>query len=153
MKPVCDGWHLNAQSNSDNKYLQLKTISKQLKLGLKIEQGEDFDTMEESRVWTNKKGKDKLMVKMPEGDYITGNSATETFLLTVCHLGIENIRSKHLEWSGRPIITNRKTANNQMQVDPNWWITVPNATRDKVKLLRVIGAMLHAKIEVNIIQQ
>ena len=29
MKPVSDGWYLNAQSNSDNKYLQLRSISDQ----------------------------------------------------------------------------------------------------------------------------
>lgn len=33
MKPLCDGWYLNAQSNTDNKYMQLRTINDQLDLG------------------------------------------------------------------------------------------------------------------------
>ena len=42
MKPVCNGWYLNTQSNSDTKFLQLNAINEQLSLGLKIELGEDF---------------------------------------------------------------------------------------------------------------
>ena len=47
MKPICEGWYLNAQSNSDTKFLQLKAINEQLELGLKIELGADFKTLEE----------------------------------------------------------------------------------------------------------
>lgn len=47
MKPICDGWYLNAQSNSDTKFLQLMSINDQLALGLKIELGSDFETVED----------------------------------------------------------------------------------------------------------
>lgn len=47
MKPICEGWYLNAQTNSDGKFLQLKAINDQLDLGLKIETGTDFETQEE----------------------------------------------------------------------------------------------------------
>lgn len=153
MKPVCDGWYMNAQSSSDSKYMQLKAISKQFKLGLKIEQGEDFDTTEETKKESRYKSKDKLMVKMPQGDLIAGSSVMETFLLTICHLGIENIKKKDLIWGGRPLVTNKKISNNQVQIGQDRWITVPSTTRDKVKVLRVIGAMLHVNIEASIIQQ
>lgn len=153
MKPVCDGWYMNAQSSSDSKYMQLKAISKQFKLGLKIEQGEDFDTTEETKKESRYKSKDKLMVKMPQGDFIVGSSVMETFLLTICHLGIENIKKKDLIWGGRPLVTNKKISSNQVQVGQDWWLTVPSTTRDKVKVLRVIGAMLHVNIEASIIQQ
>ena len=151
MKPICDGWYLNAQSNSDSKFLQLKAISDQLDLGLKIELGDDFETQEEPEKEKRSKTKDKLLIKMPDGEYIANDSALETFLETVWQLGIDEIRKKELSWGGNPLITRTKIANNQVQVDSDRWIIVPNTTRDKVKLLRVIGAMLHVKMEINVI--
>ena len=151
MKPICDGWYLNAQSNSDSKFLQLKAINDQLDLGLKIELGDDFETQEEPEKEKRSKTKDKLLIKMPDGEYIANDSALETFLETVWQLGIDEIRKKELSWGGNPLITRTKIANNQVQVDSDRWIIVPNTTRDKVKLLRVIGAMLHVKMEINVI--
>lgn len=151
MKPICDGWYLNAQSNSDSKFLQLKAINDQLDLGLKIELGDDFETQEEPEKEKRSKTKDKLLIKMPDGEYIANDSALETFLEAVWQLGIDEIRKKELSWGGNPLITRTKIANNQVQVDSDRWIIVPNTTRDKVKLLRVIGAMLHVKMEINVI--
>lgn len=151
MKPICGGWYLNAQSNSDSKFLQLKAINDQLELGLKIELGDDFETQEEPEKEKRSKTKDKLLIKMPDGEYIANDSALETFLETVWQLGIDEIRKKELSWGGNPLITRTKIANNQVQVDSDRWIIVPNTTRDKVKLLRVIGAMLHVKMEINVI--
>ena len=150
-KPICDGWYLNAQSDSDSKFLQLKAINDQLDLGLKIELGDDFETQEEPEKEKRSKTKDKLLIKMPGGGYIANDSALETFLETVWQLGIDEIRKKELSWGGNPLITRTKIANNQVQVDSDRWIIVPNTTREKVKLLRVIGAMLHVKMEINVI--
>lgn len=151
MKPICDGWYLNAQTNSDGKFLQLKAINDQLGLGLKIETGTDFQTQEEPDKERRSKSKDKLLIKMPDGEYVANDSALDTFLEVVWRLGIEDIRKKDLSWGGNPLVTNQKIAKNQVQVDSNRWIIVPNTTKDKVKLLRVIGAMLHIKMEINII--
>lgn len=151
MKPICEGWYLNTQSNSDSKFLQLKAINDQLDLGLKIELGDDFETQEEPEKEKRSKTKDKLLIKMPDGEYIANGSALETFLEVVWQLGIDDIRKKELSWGGNPLITRMKIANNQVQVDSDKWIIVPNTTKDKVKLLRVIGAMLHVKMEINVI--
>lgn len=151
MKPICEGWYLNAQTNSDGKFLQLKAINDQLDLGLKIETGTDFETQEEPDKERRSKSKDKLLIKMPDGEYIANDSALDTFLEVVWQLGIEDIRKKDLSWGGNPLVTNKKIAKNQVQVDCNRWIIVPNTTKDKVKLLRVIGAMLHIKMDINII--
>ena len=151
MKPICDGWYLNAQSNSDSKFLQLKAINDQLDLGLNIELGDDFETQEEPEKGKRSKTKDKLLIKMPDGEYIANDSALETFLETVWQLGVDEIRKKELSWGGNPLITRTKIANNQVQVDSDRWIVVPSSIRDKVKLLRVIGAMLHVKMEIIVI--
>lgn len=44
MKPVCDNWYMNARSDSEDKYIQLRSINDQLDLGLKIELSEDLET-------------------------------------------------------------------------------------------------------------
>lgn len=151
MKPICGGWYLNTQSNSDCKYLQLSAINDQLGLRLKIEIGSNFETQEEPNREKRTKSKDKLLIRMPDGEYIGNNSAQETFLEVVWQLGIDEIRKKDLSWGGNPLITTTKLFNNQIQVDRDRWIIVPNMTRDKAKLLRVIGAMLHIKMDISII--
>lgn len=151
MKPICEGWYLNAQSNSDTKFLQLMSINDQLELGLKIELGADFETVEEPEKERKTRGRDKLLVKMPDGEFIANDSALETFLEVIWNLGIEDIRKKNLSWSGNPLITSQKMVYNQVQIDNDRWIIVPNTTKEKVKLLRVIGAMLHIKMDINVI--
>lgn len=151
MKPICKGWYVNAQSNSDTKFLQLMSINEQLHLGLKIELGTDFDTTEKLEREKKARGRGKLLVKMPDGEYIANDSALETFLEVIWNLGIEYIRKKELSWCGNPLITSKKMVYNQVQIDSDRWIIVPNTTKEKVKLLRVIGAMLHIKMDINVI--
>lgn len=151
MKPICEGWYLNTQSNSETKYLQLKVINDQLNLGLKIEVGYNFETQKEPGKGKRSKIIDKLLIKMPNGEYIANDSALDTFLETIWQLGIDNIMKKDLYWGGNPLITRKKMANNQVQIGIDRWIVVPNSTKDKAKLLRVIGVMLRVKLVISII--
>lgn len=151
MKPICDGWYINTQSNSDSKFLELKSINDQLSLNLKLELGADLDAEDKPDKEKRTKSKDKLLVKFPDGQYFANNSTLDTFLEVVWEIGIDNIKRKDLSWGGNPLITTSKMFNNQVQVDSQRWITVPNSTRDKIKLLRVIGAMLHINMEISTI--
>lgn len=148
MKPICDGWYINTQSNSDSKFLELRAINNQLSLNLKIELGDDFEADENPNKEIHTKSKDKLLVKFPDGQYFANNSTLDTFLEVVWEIGIDNIRRKDLSWGGNPLVTTSKMFNNQIQVDSQRWIIVPNTTKDKIKLLRVIGAMLHINMEI-----
>lgn len=148
MKPICEGWYINTQSNSDSKFLELKAINDQMSLNLKIELGEDFKADENPNKEKRTKSKDKLLVKFPDGQYFANNSTLDTFLEVVWEIGIDNIKRKELSWGGHPLVTTSKMFNNQVQVDSQRWIVVPNTTKDKVKLLRVIGAMLHINMEI-----
>lgn len=150
MKPLCDGWYLNTQPNTDSKFILLKAINEQLSLGLNIELGEGFEVQEEPNKVKKTKSKGKLLVTMPNGDQITNSSTVQTFLEVIKHLGVEDIKNKHLQWGGNPLITNTQIVNNQMQIDSNRWIIVPNTTKDRAKLLRVIAAMLHVNLEIDI---
>lgn len=152
MKPVCDGWYLNAQSNSDNKYLQLCAISDQLSLGLGVEIGTDFETQATSPNKEKKRStKDKLLVKFPDGEYVANGRALDTYLETIWKLGIDEIMRKNLTWSGNALITTSQVANSQIQVGERCWVVVPSLTKDKAKLLRVIAAILKIKLEITII--
>lgn len=148
MKPICDGWYINTQSNSDSKFLQLKAINDQLSLNLNIKLGDDFEAEEVPNKEKRTKSKDKLLVKFPDGQYFANSSTLDTFLEVVWEIGVDNIRRKELSWGGNPLVTTSKMFNNQVQVDSQRWIIVPNTTKDKVKLLRVIGAMLHINMEI-----
>lgn len=148
MKPVCNGWYLNTQSNSDTKFLQLNAINEQLSLGLKIELGEDFVAQDNPNKEKRTRTKGEILVKLPDGQCFANNSITNTFLELIREIGIDKIKHKELTWCGKPLITTSKMFNGQVQIDNERWIIVPNTTKDKVKLLRVIGAMLRINIEI-----
>lgn len=151
MKPVCDGWYVNIQSDTGGKYLQLRSINDQLNLGLKIEIGEDLETEVPPDKEPKRRGQDKLLVRFPDGEFVANDSSTDTFLECIWKLGVEEIKRKDISWGGNALISFRPTPRNQTQVDSDRWIIVPNATKDKAKLLRVISAMLHMKLEISII--
>lgn len=148
MKPVCNGWYLNTQSNSDTKFLQLNAINEQLSLGLKIELREDFVAQDNPNKEKRTRTKGEILVKLPDGQCFANNSITNTFLEVIRGIGIDKIKQKELTWCGKPLITTSKMFNGQVQIDNERWIIVPNTTKDKVKLLRVIGAMLRINIEI-----
>lgn len=148
MKPVCDGWYLNTQSNSDSKFLQLNAINEQLSLGLTVELGDDFETQDNPNKERRTKTKDKLLVKFPDGQYFANNSATDTFLEVIWEIGVDKIKQKEMSWCGKPLITTSKMFNGQVQIDNQRWVIIPNTTKDKVKLLRVISAMLRINMEI-----
>ena len=74
-----------------------------------------------------------------------------TFLEVVWQIGIDEIKKKDLAWGGNPLLTTSRMFKNQVQVDSQRWLIVPNSTKDKIKLLRVIGAMLHINMEITLI--
>ena len=148
MKPVCNGWYLNTQSNSDTKLLQLNAINEQLSLGLKIELGEDFIAQDNPNKEKRTRTKGEILVKLPDGQCFANNSITNTFLELIREIGIDKIKQKELTWCGKPLITTSKMFNGQVRIDNERWIIVPNTTKDKVKLLRVIGAMLRINMEI-----
>lgn len=148
MKPVCNGWYLNTQSNSDTKFLQLNAINEQLSLGLKIELGEDFIAQDNPNKEKRTRTKGEILVKLPDGQCFANNSITNTFLELIREIGIDKIKQKELTWCGKPLITTSKMFNGQVRIDNERWIIVPNTTKDKLKLLRVIGAMLRINMEI-----
>lgn len=151
MKPICEGWYINAQSDTKTKFLQLRAINQSLGLNLTIELGEDFEKQENPGKIKRRQPKSKILVKFPDGDFVANENQTETFLEVVWKLGIDKIMRKDVLWGGNSIITLFQKSPSQIQIDSNRWIIVPNTTKDKAKLLKVISMHLGIKLEVNLI--
>lgn len=151
MKPVVDGWYINAQSDTQQKYMQLISIKNQLGIDMVVEVGADFITSDAKIEQKSKKRDDKLLVKFPNGEYAAGENPIDTLIDAIWQIGPENIRRKELTYKDKPIITLSKQYNGQIQVGKNFWLTVPNQTKDKYKMLRIIDVMLKLGLEISII--
>lgn len=151
MKPVCDGWYLNAQSDTGQKYMQLSAIKKQLGIAMNVEIGTDFITSEQKVLHKKRKREDKLFVKFPNGGYVSGENPIDTFIETIWQIGPEKIKRKELIYKDKPLITLTKQFNGQVQVGQNLWIIVPGQTKDKYKLLCYINLMMKLGLEITMI--
>lgn len=151
MKSVCDGWYVNIQSDTGQKYMQLNSIKSQLGLAIEVESGTDFITSDEKVIQKSKKKDDKLLVKFPNGEYAAGDNPIDTLIDAIWQIGPENIRRKELMFKDKPIITLSKQFNGQVQVGQHFWLTIPNQTKDKYKMLRIIDVLMKLGLEINII--
>lgn len=151
MKPVCDGWYINAQSDTDQKYLQLRAINELLALGLIVEIGYDFETTKKADKARGTKTKDKLLVRFPDGEYIANHNPLDTFLECLWKFGIEDIKRKGIEWGGTQLVTAYKASNRQVQIDAYRWATVPNTTKDKAKMIRTLALHFKLNLEITIL--
>lgn len=89
-----------------------------------------------------------MQITFPDGTVIGEENTTETFMQCVWKIGIEKVRQLNLLHGGKPLITHNKQYNNQIQIDSNKWLLVPSATKDKVKLLKVMNIMLHLNMDI-----
>ena len=151
MKPICNGWYVNAQSDTAQKFLQLASIKNQLNLDIIIEMGSDYITSEEKVVQKPKKRDNKLLVKFPDGEFVGEDNPIDTFLQTIWKIGIDEIMRKEIAYSGKPLITLSKQYNGQVEVGKNRWLMIPPQTKDKYKMLRVISSLMRLNLEVNMI--
>lgn len=145
MEPIGDGWYVNVQGNTYNHYAQLISINNQLDLGLKIDIGSDIKG---ERVARGPKPTVVLEVTLPDHTVIGEESTGETFMQCIWHLGIDAVRRLNIKHGGKDLITSTKLFNGQVQVDENRWLLIPPSLNDKVKILRVIGAMLHINMDI-----
>jgi len=151
MKPICDGWYMNTQGDTDQKYMQLMSIARQLKIDIEVEVGTDFATSDVKMKQKIKRRAQKLLVKFLDGGCIGDSSSVVTFIKTIVKIGIDVITRKGLEYKGRPLITFTKQYNDQIRIDDNRWLTIPPHTRDKYKMLRIIDSVMRSGLEVSMI--
>ena len=148
MKPIKDGWYVNVQSDSDQKYMQLVSINQQLGLDWKIEVGADFTPSDDKVPQRKKREAQRLMVKFPDGTCICEANPVDTFVHTIEKVGIEMLIRKGTLYSGKPLITSTKQYNGQIEIGKKQWLMIPPQTKDKLKTLKIISATLRLNLEV-----
>ena len=145
MEPLGNGWYVNTQSDTDQKYRQLYTIGQQLGLDLQIDMSADIKG---ERVHRGTKNIAVLEVTFEDGTVIAEENPADTFMQCIWKIGIEDIQRKNIQHGGNPLITNSLQFRGQVQIDVDKWLIIPGPTKMKVKVLKVIGAMLNVKMEI-----
>lgn len=152
-KPMSNGWYLMAQSDTKQKYMQLKSIIAQLSIEATVELG-DFDAISatsHARKGDTRKKKAQLSVTFPDGMVLQGENPLHTYVMVIYHIGLERIKKINIKIGGCPITTPHKKYNGQVKLDSGEWLTVPVTVKDKYKILRVISSLTHEPFEVSII--
>lgn len=145
MEPIGNGWFVNTQGDTSNHYAQLVNISNQLDLGLQIDMSSDIKGESVSR---GAKGMAVLEVTFPDNTVIGEENTVETFMQCIWHIGVDAVRNLNLKHGGKDLITTTNLYKGQVQIGENRWLIVPGALNDKVKILRVIGLMMHMKMDI-----
>ena len=152
-KHMSNGWYLMAQSDTKQKYMQLKSIIAQLSIEATVELG-DFDAISatsHARKGDTRKKKAQLSVTFPDGMVLQGENPLHTYVMVIYHIGLERIKKINIKIGGCPITTPHKKYNGQVKLDSGEWLTVPVTVKDKYKILRVISSLTHEPFEVSII--
>ena len=148
MKPIKDGWYVNVQSDSDQKYMQLVSIVNQLGSDWNVEVGSDFTPSNDKVLQRKKREAQRLMVKFPDGTCFCGSNPVDTFRHTIEKIGVETLMRKGVQYNGKPLITPTNLFNGQIEIGEKRWLTIPPQTRDKLRTLIIISATMRLNLEV-----
>lgn len=151
-KEIQPGWYLMAQSDTKQKYMQLKSIMAQLHVEAQIELG-DFESA--CNAANEKKGKPrkkkaKLVVTFPDGTTICNADPLHTYIAVAENIGIEKLRRVNLAIAGKQLFSSVKKYSSQVQLESGVWMTVPVQIKDKYKILKVISSMTHIPLDIKI---
>ena len=147
MKPIEDGWYVNTQSDSDQKYIQLMSIKNSLKLCYTVEIGPDIEPCN-STEHTIRKGKENILVRFPDGEFIGGQNPKDVYIQSLRKIGLESIRQKCIEVLGKECVTRFNKYSNQVEVEKGAWVTIPNQTKEKKKALEIIATKYRMVLEI-----
>lgn len=151
MRHITYGWYVNIQSDTQQKYLQLRSINEILKLNLKIEIGTDLQITNKSTTEKQKKSKSSLLVHFPDDEFIAGDNPIDTFIQSIWKIRIDKLQRKGLNINEKSLITRNKLYKGQIQVGIYQWLTIPNTTKDKAKLLHIISSIMHIDLKITIL--
>lgn len=149
MKPLRDGWYVNTQSDTRQKYLQLKIINNKLQLGLTIEMADDFVESKRQPKAKFTKNMGGLSVTFPDGMVIKDSDSQSTFIKTARRVGLDLIQRKGIQYQGKPLVASTRLSNHHFSVAGKW-LLVPNNTNDKAKCLISMSAIMRLGLKVAI---
>ena len=151
IKPIGDGWYVMIQSDTEQKVRQLYSINNQLSLNMIIDLGYGWATSSTTEKRSKHKVKTQLLVTLPDGKMIAGSNATETFVEFVKYIGVDRIEKKNIQMANKQLFTHTNKYIGQIEIENGKWLTIPNNTKGKYKIMKVIGSMVHTDVEITII--
>lgn len=144
MKPVVDGWYVNTQSDTRQKYMQLIAIKKQLNLDVQIELGKDFTA---TRTQGDRNKRRVLKIKAISDDWQICEKPEDAYISVLKKIGLEALMSSSLRLDDMKLVTPTKQYPSQKMVD-KYWVTFPRYNRYVLKWLRTIIAINKSEIQV-----
>lgn len=150
MKPLDNGWLINSQSDSSEKYLLLTSIAKKLGIDCTIEIGEDFETSKAKGFTKARKKAGGLLIQFADGEFVGGESPKDSYLQAINKIGLDVIASKGFESRGKELVTRFNKYSDQIKSGDKW-ITIPGLTKDKIFALERISQKLGLGLKITII--
>lgn len=148
MKHVADGWYVNTQSDTEQKYMQLISIKKQLGIDMNVEIGTDFHVSSQKKEAKERKRNQRLRVVFPDGEEFCDTNSSDTFVKTIRKIGLDKLFYKGIEYSGRALVTNTNRYQKQIEAEKGRWLSIPPSTKERYKALDLINSTLRLQMKV-----
>lgn len=147
MKELVPGWYVNTQSDTSQKFLQLKSIFQQLGIDAKVELG-DFEADKAISFQKGKSRGAKLLVQFPDGEFIAEESPVGTYTETLRKIGFDKIQRKGIEYLNKPLVCGYQSLASMVQGPDGHWLFIPPTTKDKRKVLLMLSLMLSLNLKI-----
>lgn len=150
MKPLDNGWLINTQSDTSEKYLIIKSIISKLGVDCTVELGEDFETSKTKGFIKKKQRVGGLLIQFADGEFVGGDSPKDSYIQAITKIGLDTICYKGFEDHGQELVTRYNKYKGQIQSGDKW-ITIPVQTKDKVSALQRISLKLNLGLKITVI--
>lgn len=150
MKPLDNGWFVNTQSDTSEKYLLLKSIVTKLGVDCIVEIGEDFETSKAKRFVKERQKIGGLLIQFADGEFVGGNTPKDSYIQAITKIGVDTVCYKGFEDHGQELVTRYNKFKSQVQSGDKW-ITIPNQTKDKIIALERISQKLGLGLKITVI--
>ena len=147
MRPITDGWFVNIQSDTEQKYLQLNLIKQQLNLDVIIELGRDFET---TRFNTGRTRKSTYLVTIINNEVII-KEPISVYITILKYIGLEKLKESPIRISNQKIVTSINLYDSQLKIEQNLWVTLPPQphSRTVIKWLKIILSVMRTDLIVD----
>lgn len=150
MKPLDNGWLINTQSDTSEKYLIIKSIISKLGVDCTVELGEDFETSKTKGFVKKRQRIGGLLIQFADGEFVGGDSPKDSYIQAITKMGLDTICYKGFEDHGQELVTRYNKYKGQIQSGDKW-ITIPRQTKDKISALKRISLKLNLGLKITVI--
>ena len=150
MKPLDNGWLINTQSDTSEKYLIIKSIISKLGVDCTVELGEDFETSKTKGFIKKRQRVGGLLIHFADGEFVGGDSPKDSYIQAITKIGLDTICYKGFEDHGQELVTRYNKYKGQIQSGDKW-ITIPRQTKDKISALKRISLKLNLGLKITVI--